>query len=118
MFYRMQAATAAALALFLTAGTGSLTADEKKHDRTEALAAKLGLSEPQKEEIRKICNDYEAKMEPIENQLWNAHRETRTEFRKLLTNEQRTKLPEVIKEERTRELKPVAAKLGLNDEQQ
>lgn len=108
---------ASALTLVLTAGTGSLSADEQKRDRTEALAAKLGLSDQQKAEINKICADHEAKMEPIEHQLWHAHREARAEVHKMLTEEQRTRLPEVIKDERIREIQSVAAKLGLNDEQ-
>jgi hypothetical protein len=107
----------AALTLALTAGTSTVMADEKKNDRTEALAAKLGLNEQQKEEIRKVFTDFEAKMEPIESQLWTAHREARAEISKMLTDEQRAKLPEVIRTERTRELQTVAAKLGLNDEQ-
>lgn len=110
-------ALSTALTLVLMAGTSSLSADETKRDRTEALAAKLGLNDQQKAEINKIYADLEAKMEPLEHQLWQAHRETRAAVHKLLTDEQRTKFPDVIKEERSREFQSIATKLGLNEEQ-
>lgn len=115
MFYYVYALTA--LALVLTAGTSSVRAEDKKNDRTQALGAKLGLNEQQQEDIRKIYSDSEMKMEPVEGQLWNAHRVARAEMSKMLTDEQRARLPEVIREERNRELEPIAAKLGLNEEQ-
>lgn len=108
----------AATILVLAAGAGTLTADEKNHDITDALGAKLGLSDQQKDEIRKICADTESKKEAVEFQLWTAHREARAELKKMLTDDQRAKLPEVIKEERNQELQPIASKLGLTDEQQ
>jgi hypothetical protein len=119
--YRL-AALAAAVAV-LAAGTGKFTAAEPKdeigkgHDRLEALAAKLGLSNQQKEEMHKIHADFQKQAEPIENQLWALHHAEYRQLREVLKDEQRSCLPEVLKAIREREFQAVAAKLGLSDEQ-
>lgn len=118
MLNRTFAVSVATITMALTSGVFSASAADKKGDRTEALAKRLSLNDQQTTEIRKIYADYEAKMEPIAGQLWSAHREARAEMSKMLTDEQRVKLPEVIKEERSRELQPISARLGLNEEQQ
>jgi len=92
-------------------------AQGKKHDFAAALTAKLGLNNQQAEEVRKICTEFDAKKEPIEEQLFVAHHEARAEMQKLLTDEQRAKAPQVIKQEKERELQSIAAKVGLTDQQ-
>jgi len=107
--------------LVLVAGARLLGADEKKakgdHDRVDALAAKLGLNEEQKEKIRKIHADFDKKEDPIEHRLQTLHHEEREAISKVLTKEQRDKVPEVMKGEMQKEWDKVAAKLGLNEDQ-
>jgi len=103
--------------LTLAVGTMSLRAEEKKHDRADALAAKLALNDEQKGEIRKVFTEFEAKMDPIEDQVWMVHHEARAELHKLLNNDQRAKMPEVVKEECEKQLQAFATKLGLTDQQ-
>jgi Spy/CpxP family protein refolding chaperone len=110
-------------AILALAIAGRLAAEEpkadagKKHDRVEALAAKLGLSDKQKEDIRKIREDFDKKTDPVEHQIWALHHEEHEAVRKVLTDEQRAKLPELFKEMREKEFEKLATKLGLSDDQ-
>lgn len=111
-----------ALTLLALAAGGQLVAEEKgqpgrRHDRLEALASKLGLSDQQKEEIRKIHADYDKKMDPLEEQLWALHHAEHEAMSKVLTEDQRAKLPEVMKEVMHKELDKMADKLGLTEAQ-
>lgn len=106
----------AAVALIVGGGTSLLQAEEKM-DRTEALGAKLALSAEQKTEIRKLCAEHEKKMDPIEHQMWTAHQEARAELTKILTDEQKAKLPALMKEACATEFMSIANKLGLSAEQ-
>jgi Spy/CpxP family protein refolding chaperone len=113
-------AVLAVAVLAVVAGGGRLTADEpkdKRHDRLEALATKLGLSDQQKEEIRKVHQDFDKKADPVEHQVWALIHEEREAVRKVLTDEQRAKLPEVIKEFREKMFQTVAGKLDLSKDQ-
>jgi len=108
--------------LVLAVGGTLLGADEKKaakghHDRADALASKLGLSEEQREKIRKIHTDFDKKEDPIEHRLHTLHHEEREALSKVLTEEQRGKVPEVMKAEMQKEWDKLASKLGLNEEQ-
>jgi len=114
----------AALALLvLVAGSGRLSADEKKaeagrrHDRLEALAHRLGLSDQQKEQVRKIHHEFDQKEDPLEHQLWALHHEERQAIGKVLTKEQRAKVPEVFRAGMEKELDKVGARLGLSSDQ-
>jgi len=102
--------------LALTIGAGILRADEK-FQLANILANKLGLNNDQKAEIQRIHTDFEMKMEPLEQQLCADHHQARTEVMNVLTEQQRAKAPEVIKEMRDKEMQSIGAKLGLNDQQ-
>jgi len=119
--YRVAGMALALLAL--VAGAGRLSADDKKaeparrHSRQEALAAKLGLSDEQKEQVKKIHHDFDQKEDALEHQLWSLHHEEREAVSKVLTSEQRAKAPELIRKGMEKELDKVADKLGLSSEQ-
>jgi len=117
------ALTAIAL-LTLAAGAGRLLAEEERGkaegarpDRLESLAAKLGLDAQQKEQVHKIESDFHKKAEPLEQRLWSLHREEFAAMRKTLSEDQRAKLPEVIKSACGQELQAISDKLGLSDDQ-
>jgi len=121
MVWHRVAGLAVAILVLTAAGT-LLGADEKKaakgsHTRVDALAAKLGLNDEQKEKIRKIHADFDKKEDPIEHRLRTLHHEEREELSKVLNDEQRAKVPEVMKAEMQKEWDKVAAKLSLNDAQ-
>jgi Spy/CpxP family protein refolding chaperone len=109
-------------ALALATGAGRLTADEpkadsKKHDRVEMLAKRLGLDEKQQEQIKKIRDDYDLKTDPIEHMVWALHHGEHEAVRKVLSDAQRTKLTEALKEMREKEFEALADKLGLSADQ-
>src|SRR5205085_2477091 len=104
----------AALALLvLVAGSGRLSADDKKaeagrrHDRLEALAHRLGRSSEQKDQIRKIHAKYRPKFrelakekgEKSRGQFRHLRHEEFGEVRHVLNEEQRAKLPGVLRSE-------------------
>jgi Spy/CpxP family protein refolding chaperone len=89
----------------------------KPHDRVDAMAARLGLSDGQKEQVRKIIAEYDPKADEVEHQMWALHHDEREAMSKVLTDSQRAKVPEILKEEREKELDKVAGELGLSDEQ-
>lgn len=103
--------------LTLAVGARFVSAQEKKHDRADALAAKLGLNDQQKGEIRNIYADFQAKMDPVEDQIWMAHHEARAEFHKVLNADQQAKAPEIIKEQCEKQMREFTAKLGLTEQQ-
>jgi Spy/CpxP family protein refolding chaperone len=113
----------AAAVLALAVGTGQFTAEDpkgdegKRHEIYEALAAKLGLSSQQKEEIHKIHADFHKEAEPVENQLLTLRHEEFQQMRQVLTDDQRTRLPEVLKAMRDKEFQTIATKLGLSEDQ-
>src|SRR5580704_5516565 len=99
---RFRFAVLAVAGLVLAANGGRFLAGEKgepakKHDHLEKLAAKLKLSDKQKEEIRKIHTDFDAKADPLEHQIWALHHEEHEAMKKVLTTEQRAKAPAAIK---------------------
>jgi Spy/CpxP family protein refolding chaperone len=83
----------------------------------EAFAAKLGLSDQQKEQISKIHADFATKTGPLHRQLATLHREQREAMSKVLTEEQRAKAKEIFKAAREEKWQATAAKLKLSDEQ-
>jgi Spy/CpxP family protein refolding chaperone len=113
-----------ACALFTLVGSGRLLADEAKapapdtrHKRLEALAAKLGLDDQQKEQVRKIHTEFVSKAAPIRQQLTALHREQREAMSKVFTEEQRSKLKDAFKAAREQKWQAAVAKLKLTDEQ-
>jgi len=108
-------------ALLLLAGNW-LCADDKKppaagHDRLEALASKLGLSSEQKEKLKKIHDDFDKKEDPLEAQVRHLRHEEHEAAHKILTEEQRKKLPALMKAEMESELHDIAGKLSLTSKQ-
>jgi Spy/CpxP family protein refolding chaperone len=116
--HRLAVAALTALAL---AASAAARADNppggKDQERMTAWASKLGLSNQQQEQIRKVCTDFEDRADPVEEQLWKLHHEAFDAVKATLTQEQRDKLPEVIKTDMAREGKALADKLGLSEEQ-
>jgi len=118
VWHRFAVLAVATLAL----AAGGLRAEEpkepgKKHDRLEMLATKLGLDDKQKEELRKIHQEFDKKSDPVEHQIWALHHEEHEAIRKVLTDEQRTKAREAMKEMKEKEFEKLATKLGLSDDQ-
>jgi len=89
----------------------------KGHDRLDAMAAKLGLTDQQKNDIRTVHAEFDKKLSDAEHQLWTLHHEEHEAMSKVLTDEQRAKVPMVLKAARDKELQAIAAKLGLTDDQ-
>jgi len=112
-------------ALTLTAAAAVFAADAPKaepakgghHDRLDAMAAKLGLSDQQKDEIRKVHEDFGHKVADAEHQLWTLHHEEHEAIGKVLNDEQRAKVPAALKEMRDKEVAKVEGELGVTDEQ-
>jgi len=110
--------------LALAAGGGRMVAQEERStsegtrfDRLEGLAAKLNLNDQQKQEVSKIQADFDKKAEPVQQRLWNLHQQEHAAMCKVLTEDQRTKLKDVLKAAWETEAQKVAAKLNLNDDQ-
>jgi len=116
---------ATALAIAALAAGGRLVADEPKpaeppakgHDRLEAMTARLGLDDQQKGQVRAIHTDFDKKTADLEHQVWTLHHEEHQAMSKVLTDDQRAKLPGLLKAARDKELDEIATKLGLSDEQ-
>ena len=114
-----------ALAILALAAGGSLVADAPKpaeqpakgHDRLDAMAAKLGLNDQQKEQIRAIHTDFDKKTADLEHQLWTLHHDEHQAMSKVLTDDQRGKLPGILQAARNKELDEIATRLGLTDDQ-
>jgi Spy/CpxP family protein refolding chaperone len=109
--------------LTLATGAARLAADEpkadtdRKHDRVEMLAKRLGLDDKQQEQIRKIREDYDKKTDPVEHQVWALHHEVHEAVHKVLNDDQRTKLAQALKEMRDKEFDTLADKIGLGADQ-
>jgi Spy/CpxP family protein refolding chaperone len=108
--------------LALAASGGRFLADTKdepvpKHDHLERLAVKLKLDEKQKEAIRKIHAEYDAKADPVEHQIWALHHQEHQAMHKVLTETQRAMVPEAMKGLADQEFQKASAGLKLTDEQ-
>ncbi len=89
----------------------------KASARCEALAAKLNLTDKQKEEFHKIHTEFHTKAAPLKKQLWAMHHEQFQAIKKVLTDEQRAKLPEFMKSEWDKRWQEMSGKLNLTEEQ-
>lgn len=118
--FRLALLSVAVLALAVSGGR-FLAQDKgqsgKKVDYLERLVAKLKLEDTQKDALRKVETDYDAKADPIEDQIWALHHEEHEAMNKVLTPEQRARVPAFFKAVREQEMKRVAGELQLNDEQ-
>jgi len=116
---RFRSIAFAVAGLALAANSGRFFAEEpaKKNEHLEKLAAKLKLDDKQKEQIRTIHADFDAKADPVENQLWTLHHEEREAAHKVLTAEQRARAPEILKGLADQEFQKATAVLKLSDEQ-
>jgi len=86
-------------------------------DRLDRMAAQLGLNDQQKGEIRKIHQDFDKKQADAEHQIWALRHEEHEAMAKVLTDEQRGKVPGLLKAARDKEADKVASELGLNEDQ-
>src|SRR6185369_11292421 len=87
-----------------------------RHSRLDALAARLGLSAQQAEQLRKIHAAFAQQAGPLQRQLKAARHEKREAMRKVLTEEQRVKVKELLKAERETTWRVIAARVNLSDE--
>jgi Spy/CpxP family protein refolding chaperone len=126
------AGTVALATLALVAGVG-LTADPPQanqhargqhagqghghHSRADALAKRLGLSDEQKQNIHKIHQEYDQKEDPIEHQIVALHHEEREAMGKVLTEEQRQKARQLLREGMRKEFEKIGSELNLSAEQ-
>jgi len=109
-------------AFAIVAAAGVFAADPPKTepgkgDRLDVMAAKLGLSDQQKTEIRKAHGDFEKEEVAVEQQLWTLRHEEHEAINKVLTDEQRAKVPGLLKAAREKEVQKVEGELGVTDEQ-
>jgi Spy/CpxP family protein refolding chaperone len=100
----------------LTLG-GLLPAEEPKADRMDAAMEKLKLTDQQKQQCKKICADFDKKADSLIQKLLTQRGEEWEAISKILTDEQRAKLPEVVKASGAKELQILAQKLNLTEEQ-
>jgi Spy/CpxP family protein refolding chaperone len=82
-----------------------------------ALATKLNLSDAQKDQIRKIHDEFEQKAQPARDELWKLRHERRDAIKQVLTPEQRAELSNAIKTQMQDQLKDIADKLGMTEAQ-
>jgi Spy/CpxP family protein refolding chaperone len=110
-----------ALALLLLSGRTWLSAAEEPatrgHSRLDALAAKLNLTDDQKEKIKAIHADYDKKEDALRQQMGELRTQLHEALSKNLTESQRARVPEILKEERDKEFAKIAEELGLTPDQ-
>ena len=106
--------------LILVAGLGRLSAEESRSKlpgRLGMLADRLGLSEEQADKVKKIHQEFDEKEDPLEQKIASLHREEHQAMARVLTEEQRAKVPEAMKAAWQRVWARLDKKLGLTDEQ-
>jgi len=94
---------------------GNKGQQQQRHDRPQLFANKLGLNEQQKEQIRKICNEFDEKVGRVDHQIWSLVHQEKDAIFNILTDEQKAKVPTVLKEEMEKEMNKIAGTLGVND---
>lgn len=119
---RFRLALLSVTALALTVSGGRFLAQDKgesgrKFDHLERMVAKLKLDDNQKQALRKIESDFDAKADPIEHQVWALHHEEHEAMKNVLTPEQRARVPAFFKSTHEQEMKKIANELQLNDDQ-
>jgi hypothetical protein len=106
----------------LAVGASRLIADDQRTNTNKgqewaALAAKLGLSDQQREAIRKNHEECEKKAAPIEHQVWAQFHAEIDAIKQQLNEEQQGAFTDALKAMRHKELDAMANKLALNAEQ-
>jgi Spy/CpxP family protein refolding chaperone len=101
----------------LPAGTEKCQATGKKCHRLEAVAARLGLTDEQKKDIAKICSSFHQQKAPLKEQLWRLYHEKRESTSKVLTEEQRARARQAIKDQWDKKWQAATAGLELTEEQ-
>jgi Spy/CpxP family protein refolding chaperone len=119
---RFRLALLVAATLAMVASGGRFHAAEPgepitKHDHLERLAVKLKLDDKQKQEIRKIHAEFDAKADPVEHQLGVLHHEEHEAMKQVLTAEQRAKAPAALRLLADQEFQKAVTVLKLSDEQ-
>jgi len=110
-------------ALALVAAAGVFAADPPKaepgkgHSRLDVMAAKLGLSDQQKDEIGKIHTDFDHQQAAVEHQIWTKRHEEHEAIDKVLTKEQHAKAQDLMKAARAKEVEKVESELKVTEEQ-
>lgn len=89
----------------------------KRTDPLDAVASKLNFSDQQKQQIKQAHEDFDKKASPLIRQLCTLGRDKWLAVRDVLTEEQRAKLPEVLKAQAAKELQSIVQKLKLSEEQ-
>jgi len=69
-----------------------------RHQHLEAVAEQLGVSADQKAQIKKVCDEFQPKVEKVATQLKETFQEERAAIGKVVTDEQRTKAQEMWKD--------------------
>jgi len=87
-------------------------------DPLSALTAQLGLDKQQQQQIRKIAAEYRNKVEPVRKQLLQLRHDEYEAVQALLTELQRSQLPQVLQGVWDREWQTIGSKLKLSDKQQ
>lgn len=105
--------------LGLAAAGGLLAAKEPAPGEShfDKLAAKLGLTDQQKQQLKQIYTDYDQKLEPLREKLWVLRHEKWETMKQVLTEDQRKQLPTALKATWEKEWKEIAEKLALTNEQ-
>jgi hypothetical protein len=83
----------------------------------DAVARKLNLSDQQKQQLEQIYADFDRKAEPLIRKLCKQRDEEWQGLQNVLSEDQRTKLKEVLKAQAAKELQSVAQALNLSEEQ-
>ena len=86
-------------------------------NRLDVLARKLNLTDKQKEQVEQIYKDFDRKATPLLKELCKERDDEWQGLQNALSEDQRAKLKEAIKTQAAMELKSIAEKLNLSEEQ-
>jgi len=87
-------------------------------DPLSALAAQLSLDKQQQQQVRNIEADYRKKAEPAREKLRKLRHDQFEAVQRVLTEQQRSQLPEALHAMWDREWQTIGSKLKLSDKQQ
>lgn len=109
-----------AVSILALASGSMLSAQEKDKQagKLEELARKLNLTDQQKQQVKLIFDDFDTKADPLIRQLCTQRGEEWQALQNALNEGQKAKLKEVLEAQNAKELKSIAQKLNLSEEQQ
>src|SRR4051794_28706620 len=116
-----------ALALLSRAGTAQpqtpakRPADQPQQTHTDplsALVAQLGLDKQQQQQVRKIAAEYRNKARPVREKLVQMRHAESEAVHGVLTEQQRSQLPQALHAMWDREWQTIGSKLKLSEKQQ